>query len=163
MDYIEKARVLGESLKNTPQVQKLKEAEEEIKKDTEAYEAFQEYQKKERGIAASQMFSKVVSEKESLALIDLRMRLMKKYPAIRNFFNVQKEFEQVMAMVNLTLTTTIYGMPKAEQLPFPDELKNMAQQILDNVSGGKEMPQMELPENFELPEGLNLSNFMKKQ
>lgn len=163
MDYIQKARELGEALLKTPEIQKLREAEEEIKKDPEAYKAFQEYQEKESSLVASQMFSKVVPEKESLALIDLRMSLMKKYPSIRNFFNLQQNFEKIMATVNLTITTTIYGLPNADQLPFPKELKDLARQVLDNISGGKEMPAMEIPADFKLPEGLDLGNLFTRK
>ena len=156
MEYIQKARELGEALLKTPEVTKLKEAEAEINKDPEASKAFAEYQEKERNLVTAQMFSKVPSEKDALALIDLKMRLVRKHPAIRNFFNLQQEFEKVMATVNLTITTTIYGMPSADQLPFPKELKNLAQQLLDNIGGGKDGPAMQIPEGFKMPEGLNL-------
>jgi len=162
MEYILKARELGEALLKTPEVSKLREAEAEINKDPEAAKAFEEYQEKERNLVTSQMFSKVPSEKDSLALIDLKMRLIRKYPAIRNFFNLQQEFERIMATVNLTITTTIYGMPSADQLPFPKELKNLAQQLLDNIGGGKDTPTMEIPEGFKLPDGFNLGDIFKK-
>jgi len=161
MEYIQKARELGEALLKTPEVQKLREAEEEIKKDPEAQKAFEEYQEKERNLVTSQMFSKVVPEKETLALIDLKMKLMRSYPSIRNFFSLQESFEKIMATVNLTITTTIYGMPSADQLPLPKELKDMAQQLLNNISGGKDLPTLEIPEDFKLPDGFNLGNFKK--
>jgi hypothetical protein len=49
-------------------------------KDPEAAKAFEEYQEKERTLLHPKMFSKVPSEKDSLALIDLKMRLIRKYP-----------------------------------------------------------------------------------
>lgn len=161
MEYIKKARELGEALLQSPEVQKLKEAEEEIKKDPEAHKAFQEYQQKEQSLVTSQMFSKVVPEKDTLALIDLKMKLMRNHPTIRNFFSVQQDFEKIMATVNLTITTTIYGMPSADQLPLPKELKDMAQQLLNTITGGKDTATMEIPEGFKLPDGFNLGNFMK--
>lgn len=162
MEYIQKARELGEALLKTPEVSKLKEAEAEINNDPEAAKAFAEYQEKERNLLTAQMFSKVPSEKDTLALIDLKMRLMRKHTSIRNFFTLQQDLEKIMATVNLTITTTIYGMPSADQLPFPKELKDLAQQLLDNVGGGKDGLAMQIPEGFKLPEGLNLSDFFKK-
>ena len=163
MEYIQKARELGEALLKTPEVIKLKEAEAEIRKDQPAIKAFEEYQEKERNLVTAQMFSKVPSEKDTVALIDLKMRLMKQYPAIRNFFALQQEFEKVMATVNLTVTITIYGMPSADQLPLPQELRDLAQQLLSNI-GGKDGPALQIPEDFKLPEGLDLSflNNLKK-
>ncbi|NLP43370.1 MAG: YlbF family regulator [Peptococcaceae bacterium] len=161
MEYIQKARELGEALLKTPEITKLKEAEAEIRKDPFAAEAFAEYQEKERNLVASQMFSKVPSEKDSLALLDLKMRLIRQYPAIRNFFVHQQQFEKVMATVNLTITTTIYGMPSTDQLPLPDELKGLAQQLLNNISGGQELPKMQIPEDFNLP--ANLKNLLNRQ
>lgn len=161
MEYILKARELGEALLKTPEVIKLREAEAEIVKDPAASKAFEEYQEKERSLVASQMFSKVPSEKDSLALIDLKMRLMRQYPSIRTFFAQQQEFERVMATVNLTITTTIYGLPNADELPFPQELKGLAQQLLDNIGGGKDGPKMQVPEGFKFPEGFNLNDFLK--
>lgn len=167
MEYIEKARELGEALLRTPEIQQLKTAEEEIRKDPEAGKAFEEYQEKERSILTSQLFSKIVPEKESLALIDLKMKLIRNYPSIRNFFNLQQGFEKIMATVNLTITTAIYGMPSVDQLPFPKELKEMAQQLLSNINPGQDQASLEIPEGFTLPEGFrlpddfNLKNFLK--
>ncbi|ADY56864.1 hypothetical protein Sgly_2585 [Syntrophobotulus glycolicus DSM 8271] len=160
MDYIEKARELGIALSETPEIQQLKEAEAEIKQEPDAYQGFIEYQEKEKNLLSSQMFGKVVSEKDSLALIDLKVRLIGKYPVIRKFFNQQQEFERIMALVNLTLTTTIFGMPSADQLPFPKEIKDMAQKILENIGGGQDSPPLDLsslkvPDGFNLPEELS--------
>ena len=158
MNYIEKARELGEALAQTPEVQAVKAAEAAIMADPEAREAFQQYQDKERQLVTAQMISKVVPEKEALALIDLQVRLINKYPLIKAFFQQQQKYEKLMATVNLALTTAIHGMPSADQLPFPDEIKNMAQQLLNNISGGKaptmEVPpdlKMNLPPNFKVP------------
>lgn len=123
MSYIDKARELGEALAQTPEVQALVAAEAAIRADQEANESFLQYQEKERQIVTTQMISKVVPEKESLALIDLKIRIMNKHPLIKTYFLQQQKFERVMAMVNLTITTTIHGMPSADQLPLPDELK----------------------------------------
>ncbi|NLO96493.1 MAG: YlbF family regulator [Peptococcaceae bacterium] len=161
MDYIIKARELGEALLKTPELQKLKEAEAEIRKDPQASKAFDEYQQKESSLIAAQMLSKVPPEKESLALIDLKMRLINRYQSIRNFFNVQQDFERLMASVNLIITTTIFGTPNLDQLPFPQELKDMAQKLLHNLGGGQEGPTMQIPEGFKLPEGLDLNKFIK--
>ena len=161
MEYIKKARELGEALLQTPEIQKLREAEEEIKKHPEAQKAFEEYQEKERNMVTSQMFSKVVPEKETIALIDLKMKLMRNHPSIRTFFSLQQGFEKIMATVNLTITTTIYGMPSADQLPLPKELKDMAQQLLNNIGGGTDGSSMQIPEGFKLPDGFNLGNFKK--
>jgi len=161
MEYILKARELGEALLKTPEVTRLREAEAAIRNDPLAGNAFDEYQEKERGLVTAQMFSNIPSEKDTLALIDLKLRLINKYPAIRNFFTVQQDFEKIMATVNLTLATTIYGMPSADQLPFPKELKDLAQQLLDNIGGGKDGLSMQIPEGFKLPEGFNLNNLKK--
>jgi len=151
MNYIDKARELGESLSQTPEVQGLKAAEAAITADPETNEAFLQYQEKERQLVTTQMISKVVPEKDALALIDLKIRLINKHPLIKAFFVQQQKYEKLMAMVNLTLTTSIHGMPKADQLPLPEELKNMAQQILNGISNGKQMPSMEIPKDFKLP------------
>jgi len=163
MEYILKARELGEALLKTPEVVRLREAEAEIRNEPSSSKAFDEYQEKERNMLTSQMFSKVPSEKESLALIDLKMRLMRQYPSIRKFFALQQDLEKLMATVNLTVTTTIYGMPSADQLPLPQELKDLAQQILNNIGGGKDGPTLEIPEGFKLPDGFNLSNILKQK
>ena len=154
MNYIEKARELGEALAQTPEVQALIAAEAAIKADPEANEAFRQYQEKERQLVTTQMISKVVPEKDALALIDLKIRLMNKHPLIRNYFQQQQKFEKVMAMVNLSITTAIHGMPSADQLPFPDELKNAAQKLFDTISAGKPMKSMEIPQDIKLPPGL---------
>ncbi|MHB8127116.1 MAG: YlbF family regulator [Desulfitobacteriaceae bacterium] len=160
MSYIDKARELGESLAQIPEIQNLKAAEAAIAADQPSSEGFAQYQEKERQLVATQMLSKVVPEKDALALLDLKIRLMNKYPLIKAFFVQQQKYEKVMAMVNLTLTTTIHGMPSADQLPLPEEVKSLAQQILNNISGGKSMPTMEVPADLKLPQGLKLpSNF----
>jgi hypothetical protein len=49
-------------------------------------------------------------------------------------------------------------LPSANDLPIPEELKGMAQQILDKISGGNPMEKMQItPEmlkNIKLPPGL---------
>lgn len=156
MSYIDKARELGEALVQTPEVQALIAAEAAINADAEASESFMKYQEKEQQIATTQMISKVVPEKEALALIDLRIRIMNKHPLIKTYFLQQQKFERVMAMVNLTITTTIHGMPSADQLPLPDEIKNMAQKIFDSIGGGNSMKSLEIPKDFKLPGGMKL-------
>ena len=158
MNYIEKARELGEALAQTPEVQAIKAAEAAIMGDPESKEAFLQYQDKERQLVTAQMISKVVPEKDALALIDLKVRLINKYPLIKAFFLQQQKYEKLMATVNLALTTAIHGMPSADQLPLPDEIKNMAQQLLNNIGGGKgpnmEVPsdlKISLPKNFKFP------------
>ncbi|MDA8227299.1 MAG: YlbF family regulator [Desulfitobacterium hafniense] len=158
MSYIEKARELGEALLKTAEVQGVIAAEKAISSDPETKEAFMQYQEKERQLVATQMLSKVVPEKESLALIDLKVRLMNKYPLIRNFFAQQQKFEKVMAMVNLTITTTIHGMPSADQLPLPEEVQKLAQQVLDSVTGGKAAKTMDVPADLKLPQGFKFPN-----
>lgn len=156
MSYIDKARELGEALSQTPEVQAVLAAEAAIKADPEANEAFLQYQEKERQMVTTQMISKVIPEKDALALIDLKVRLMNKYPLIRTYFQAQQSFERVMAMVNLTITTTIHGMPSADQLPLPDEIKNMAQKVLESIGGGKQNKTLEFPKDMKLPPGLKL-------
>lgn len=161
MSYIDKARELGEALGQTPEVQALVAAEAAIKADPEANEGFLQYQEKERQLVTTQMISKVIPEKDALALIDLKIRLMNKHPLIRTYFQAQQSFERVMAMVNLTITTTIHGMPSADQLPLPDEIKNMAQKIFDSIGGGKPTKAMEIPKELKLPPGIKLPPGMK--
>ncbi|KLU59447.1 hypothetical protein CEB3_c44330 [Peptococcaceae bacterium CEB3] len=156
MSYIDKARELGEALAQTPEIQSIKAAEAAILADPETREAFAKYQEKEKQLVATQMISKVVPEKEALALIDLKIRLMNKYPLIKSFFSQQQKYEKMMAMVNLTLTTAIHGMPSAQDLPLPEELKNAAQHLLDNIAGGHKMPAMDVPSDFKLPPGFKL-------
>lgn len=162
MNYIDKARELGELLAQTPEIQGVKTAEAAIMADEPSREAFLQYQEKERQLVATQMISKVVPEKEALALVDSKIRLMNKYPLIKAFFVQQQKYEKLMAMVNLTLTTAIHGLPSADQLPLPDELKGMAQQILNNVSGGKQMPKMEVPPDLKMPAGIKLSKLKEE-
>lgn len=161
MSYIDKARELGEALLQTPEVQAVLAAESAIKADQEANEAFLQYQEKERQIVTTQMISKVIPEKDALALIDLKVRLMNKHPLIRTYFQAQQSFERVMAMVNLTITTAIHGMPSADQLPLPDEIKNMAQKVLESIGGGKQAKSMDFPKDIKLPPGLKLPQGLK--
>jgi cell fate (sporulation/competence/biofilm development) regulator YlbF (YheA/YmcA/DUF963 family) len=156
MSYIDKARELGETLAQTPEVQALVAAEAAIKADPEANEAFLQYQEKERQLVTTQMISKVIPEKDALAHVDLKIRLMNKYPLIRTYFQQQQKFERVMAMVNLTITTSIHGMPSADDLPLPDEIKNMAQKLFDTIGGGKPTKTMEIPQDMKLPQGIKL-------
>jgi cell fate (sporulation/competence/biofilm development) regulator YlbF (YheA/YmcA/DUF963 family) len=156
MNYIDKARELGEVLAQIPEIQNLKAAEAAIIADPQSKEPFLQYQEKERQLIAAQMLSKVVPEKDALSLLDLKIQLINKYPLIKAFFIQQQKYEKVMAMVNLTLTTAIHGMPNADQLPLPQEVKNLAQKILDNISGGKEMPKMDIPADLKLPPGIKL-------
>ncbi|MFZ3102257.1 MAG: YlbF family regulator [Desulfitobacteriaceae bacterium] len=161
MSYLDKARELGESLAQIPEIKDLKAAEAAIATDPQSSGDFAQYQEKERQLVAAQMLSKVVPEKDALALIDLKIRLMNKYPLVKAYFVQQQKYEKVMAMVNLTLTTTIHGMPSADQLPLPEEVKNLAQQILNKISGEKSMPTMEIPADFKLPQGLKLPHNFK--
>ena len=162
MTYIVKARALGEALSQTPEIQGLKAAEASIMADPLSQEAFLHYQEKERGLVTTQMLSKVVPEKESLALLDLKVRLINKHPLIKAYFIQQQKFEKLMAMVNLTLTTAMHGMPSANDLPIPEELKGMAQQILDRLGGGDSMEKMQI--SPEMLKGLKLPpGFMPKQ
>jgi len=144
MEYIIKARELGEALSQTPEVKGLKAAEAAIMADPTSKEAFAQYQEKERGIVTTQMISKVVPEKETIALLDIKVRLMNKYPLIKAYFVQQQSYEKLMAMVNLTLTTSMHGMPSASDLPIPDEFKGMAQQILDKIGGGSSLEKMHI-------------------
>lgn len=144
MNYIIKARELGEALSQTPEVQALKAAEASIMADPTSKEAFVQYQEKERGLVTTQMLSKIVPEKDTLALLDLKVRLMNKHPLIKAYFVQQQSYEKLMAMVNLTLTTAMHGMPSASDLPIPEEFKGMAQQILDKISGGNAMEKMQI-------------------
>ena len=158
MNYIEKARELGEALSQTPEVQSLKAAEASIMADPPSKEAFTQYQEKERGLVTTQMISKVVPEKETLALLDLKVRLMNKHPLIKEYFVQQQNYEKLMAMVNLTLTTSLHGMPSANDLPIPEEFKGMAQQVLDKISGGtmeKMQISPEMLQGIKLPPNLN--------
>ncbi|KGP74970.1 hypothetical protein JT05_07570 [Desulfosporosinus sp. Tol-M] len=162
MSYIDKARELGEALSQTPEIQGLKAAEASIMTDPLSREAFIQYQEKERGLVTTQMISKVVPEKESLALLDLKIRLINKHPLIKAYFIQQQKFEKLMAMVNLTLTTAMNGMPSANDLPIPEELKGMAQQILDRIGGGDSMEKMQI--SPEMLKGLKLPlGFTQKQ
>lgn len=160
MSYIEKARELGKALSQTPELQALKAAEAAVMADPPSQEAFLQYQERERGLVTTQMVSKVVPEKESLELIDLKVRLMNKYPLIKTYFSRQQTFEKLMAMVNLTLTTSIHGMPSANDLPLPEELKGMAQQILDKIGGPDAVEKMQISpdmvKNLKLPSGFTL-------
>ncbi|SPF43122.1 conserved hypothetical protein [Candidatus Desulfosporosinus infrequens] len=157
MNYIDKARELGESLSLTPEIQGLKAAEAAIMADPPSQEAFSQYQDKERVLVTTQMISKIVPEKDSIALLDLKIRLMNKHPLIKAYFVQQQKYEKLMAMVNLTLTTSMYGLPSANDLPIPEELKGMAQQILDKISGGNAMEKMqispEMLQGIKLPPG----------
>ncbi|MDR3289617.1 MAG: YlbF family regulator [Peptococcaceae bacterium] len=158
MSYINKARELGEAVAQLPEVQAIKESEAAIMADPSSREAFLQYQEKERQLISTQMLSKVIPEKDSLAQIELKVRLTNKYPLIKSYFQKQQAFEKIMAMVNLTLTTAIHGMPSADQLPLPDGLKKMAQQVLDAVSDGKKMPAMEVPPGLKniFPGGIKI-------
>ncbi|HEY8875669.1 MAG TPA: YlbF family regulator [Desulfosporosinus sp.] len=158
MSYINKARELGEALSHTPEIQALKAAEASIMDDPASQKDFILYQEKERGLVTTQMLSKVVPEKDSLALIDLKIRLMTKHPLIKAYFIEQQKFEKLMAMVNLTLTTAMHGMPSADDLPIPEELKGMAQKILDSISGGGDLMEKmqispEMLKGLKLPPG----------
>ncbi len=159
MNYIDKARELGEALSQTPEVQGLKAAEASIMADPPSKESFIQYQEKERGIVTTQMISKVVPEKETLALLDLKVRLMNKHPLIKAYFIQQQNYEKLMAMVNLTLTTAMHGMPSAKDLPIPEEFKGMAQQILDKIGGGNAMEKMQI--SPEMLEGIKLPPNLK--
>lgn len=161
MSYIEKARELGDLIAETPEVQELKSAQAAINAEPEARDAFAKYQEKEQQLVAAQLISKVVPEKESLALLDLKVRLIGKYPTIKNFFLQQQKLEKIMAMVNLTLTTSIYGMPSAQDLPIPDEIKGMAQKLLDGITGDKPLPTMDIPKDLKI-EGLKFPLFKTK-
>ena len=162
MSYIDKARELGKALSQTPEIQELKAAEASIMADPLSQEAFIQYQEKERGLVTTQMISKVVPEKDSLALIDLKIRLMNKYPLIKAYFIQQQKFEKLMAMVNLTLTTAMHGMPSVNDLPIPEELKGMAQQILDRIGSGDSMEKMQI--SPEMLKGIKLPpGFTRKQ
>lgn len=161
MSYIDKARELGEALSQTSELQGLKAAEAAIMADAPSREAFLQYQEKERGLVTTQMLSKVVPEKDSLSLIELKIRLINKYPLIKAYFLQQQKFEKLMAMVNLTLTTAMHGMPAANDLPIPEELKGMAQQILDKIGGGEPMEKMQV--SPDMLKGLKLPpGFTKK-
>lgn len=159
MSYIDKARELGEALSQTPEIQGLKAAEAAIMADPASKEAFSQYQEKERAIVTTQMISKIIPEKDTLALLDLKVRLMNKYPLIKAYFVQQQQYEKLMATVNLTLTTAMYGMPTADDLPIPEELKGMAQQLLDKIGGGEQMEKMQVTSDMlkglKLPFGSN--------
>lgn len=159
MNYINKARELGEALSLTPEVQGLKAAEASIMADPISKEAFGHYQEKERGLVTTQMISKISPEKETLALLDLKVRLINKHPLIKAYFIQQQSYEKLMAMVNLTLTTAMHGMPSANDLPIPEELKGMAQQILDKISGGNSMEKMQI--SPEMLKGIKLPPNLK--
>ncbi|MCL1790526.1 MAG: YlbF family regulator [Peptococcaceae bacterium] len=151
MDYLEKARDLGACLASSDEFLQLKAAEEEIKKDQAAWDAFQEFQLKEQALTAGKLFGKISSEKESIAHVDHKVRIMNRYPAVRSYFKLLQAFEKLIATANLAITTSLYGLPSADDLPLPDSLKGLAQQVLDQIGDGADLGSMKIPENFKLP------------
>lgn len=161
MSYIDKARELGEALVQTPEVQALLAAEAAIKADPEANESFMQYQEKERQLVTTQMLSKVVPEKESLALIDLKIRIINKHPLIKTYFQQQQKFERVMAMVNLTITTSIHGMPSADQLPYLMKSKTWRRRFLIPSAEAALLKPWKFPRILSSRLGLNFPRILK--
>lgn len=158
MSYIEKARELGETLAQTPEVMALVAAEKAIMADSVAKEMFMEYREKEKSVVTAQMLTKVVPEKDAIALVELKSRLSLKNPLIKTYFQAIAKYERVMAMVNLMITTAI-SKPSVDELPIPEELKGMAAQLLDVKKASelaKQLQQGKLPEGFKLPPGMKL-------
>ncbi|HWJ02169.1 MAG TPA: YlbF family regulator, partial [Verrucomicrobiae bacterium] len=121
-------------------------------------EMFMEYREKEKSVVTAQMLTKVVPEKDAIALVELKSRLSVKNPLIKTYFQAIAKYERVMAMVNLMITTAI-SKPSVDELPIPEELKGMAAQLLDVKKASelaKQLQQGKLPEGFKLPPGMKL-------
>ena len=147
MSYIEKAKALGEELANTQEVQALIAAEKTIMADPVARDLFNDYREKEKSVVTAQMLTKVVPERDAIALLELKGKLSGRNQLIKNYFQALQKYERIMAMVNLMITTAISGNPSVDELPIPEELKGAAAHLM---SSGK------LPEGFKLPPGMKL-------
>lgn len=159
MSYIEKARALGQSLAETPEVKALVAAEKPIMADPVAREMFSEYREKEKAVVTAQMLTKVVPEKDAIALLEMKAKLATRNQLIKTYFQALQKYERVMAMVNLMMTTAITGTPSTDELPIPEELKSIASQLMDPKKAeelNNQLSQGKLPEGFKLPPGMKL-------
>jgi len=159
LSYIEKARALGQTLAETAEVQALVAAEKAIMADSIAREMFQEYREKEKSVVTAQMLTKVVPEKDAIALLEMKAKLSGRNQLIKGYFQAMQKYERVMAMVNLMITTAISGNPSVEELPLPEEIKGMAAQLLDPKKAeeiNNLLSQGKIPEGFKLPPGIKL-------
>lgn len=159
MSYIEKAKALGDALAETPEVKALVAAEKAIMADQTAREMFMEYREKEKAVVTAQMLTKVVPERDALALLELKAKLATRNQLIKHYFQALQKYERVMAMVNLMITTSLSGNPSAEELPIPEELKGIASQLMDPKKAteiSNQLQQGKRPEGIKLPPGFKL-------
>ncbi len=159
MSYIEKARALGDSLAQTAEVKALVAAEKAIMADPAAKDMFLEYREKEKSVITSQMLTKVVPERDAIALLEMKAKLATKNQLIRQYFQALQRYERVMAMVNLMITTAVSGNPSPEELPLPEELRTIASQLMDPKKAQElndQIAQGKLPKGFKLPPGMKL-------
>lgn len=159
LSYIEKARALGDALAQTPEVKALIAAEKAIMADPVANELFSDYREKEKSVVTAQMLTKVVPEKDAMALLELKAKLSMRNQLIKTYFQAMQKYERIMAMVNLMITTAISGNPSVDELPLPEELKPLASQLLDPQKAGEinsKLQEGQLPEGFKLPPGFKL-------
>ncbi len=159
MSYIEKARALGDSLAQTPEVKALVAAEKAIMADPVAREMFVAYREKEKSVITAQMLTKVVPERDAIALLEMKARLSTKNQLIRKYFQAVQRYERVMAMVNLMITTAVSGNPSPEELELPEDLRDIASQLMDPQKAQElndQIAQGKLPQGFKLPPGMKL-------
>ncbi|MDA8443354.1 MAG: YlbF family regulator [Peptococcaceae bacterium] len=154
LSYIEKARELGEALAQTPEIKALVAAEKAIMADDPAREMFMQYREKEKSVVTAQMLTHVVPEKDAMALLEMKAKLASRNQLIKAYFQALQKYERIMAMVNLMITTAVSGTSSAEELPIPDELKNIASQLMDPKQAAKIMQSSKPPEGIKLPPGM---------
>lgn len=108
MTIIEKAKVLGEALRDSAEFKALNEAESRMHKDEVAEKLFQDLQAKQRLIRINQMQGKQVSDAEIREIQNLQVR-MQEIKVVQDYHKASENFNRLLQQVNAIIQQTLTG------------------------------------------------------
>ncbi len=108
MSLFEKAKELGNQIKETQEYQELERAGESLKQDQEAQQLIQEVQEVQNNIEFSQKAGVEPSEEQTNNFNQLREKMMSNL-TVRNYMKAQEDFNNFMKQVNEAISSGISG------------------------------------------------------
>jgi len=114
VSLFEKAKELGNQIRETQEYQELERCSESLKEDSEAQQIIQNVQEAQNSIEFSQKAGVEPSEDQNNQFNQLREQMMANL-TVRNYMKAQEEFNNMMKQVNEAISTGITGESGAEE------------------------------------------------
>lgn len=124
MTIKEKAQELAEEIINSPEYQKMKDAEQTVMNDEIASNLMEELESAQKRIQMAQMNGQEIDQSQQKKIQNLKAK-MQQNPEIKDFLQAQQEFNQVMEDVNEIISNALQGKE-----PEPDQQDSGGGQII---------------------------------